>query len=1068
MNLVSLITFTAFIIYIFLAFFGLQMDSRSRLNRIFFCLCLACALWAFCIAFMFPATDNNTAWLWFRLSSPGWCLGPALVVHFALALTGRDQPGNKKLPIYLIYLPGLIFTVLGLTVGVTASHVALMSFGWSPVNSGNMVRYWAYATYYATCIALSIIVVWQWGKSSPSRRQQKQARIVVYSTFLGTLLAFFNETLLPVLGYVDTPKIPVVLWLIWAYGMWIAISRYRLLILTPAIAADQIVASITDMMVLLDLNAIILKVNRSIEEVLGYAEKELLGKPATHISETWDISKEALHSLVTGLASFHQQEASWVTKSGAAIPVQISGSAVKDNYGDLVCLVVVAQDLRPTKELEREISERRRAEQALQETVMQIKDYSIRLEEQNHKLEFQNAELEAMTTSLAEANQTLEEKNSQLENLFNNVGQGFLSFSQDLLIHPENSRECLAIFRQNPTGKRLSNLIYPQDKEQAEFMDTVFNEIMQESDPLRLEVFLSLLPEETSLHERCISIAYRVINNPGDSGRAILVILTDISEKRLLEARMQEEKDIFSMVVKAIIYHDDLLECIEDFRDFYNHKFKEILSSSRELDDILAEILRNLHTFKGNFSQFDTASVVGELHHLESLLLEARDQVTGFDREYLLQVIQQSQLIPCLENDLKVIINFLGNEFFERKDSFVISKEKLLALEQTIYNILPPSEYQLLLPLLRSLRYRPIKELLKSYPEYVQKMAHRLDKQIYPFVIEGDDLLVDSDYYHPFARSLVHVFRNCIDHGLENAETRVILGKDEIGSIRCSIQGEGDRILISISDDGSGIDFEALRQRAINTGLYPLEEANNCTEEQLLELIFYREFSTQTEVSLISGRGVGLSAVKTELENIGGKVTVTSRLGIGTEFLFDLPIVNTDSVLPRIEEEAILDAITASAGYFIADQTGIIFSQASDLQRKAQMVFDRLTAVIIIQGISSNIIALSYSDELLDALLQGFLIGDIAPEEKEALQADLLTEASNIIIGNSLKRLGTMENLITVSTPIVECSKTSVLKHSQSQILCRDLEEGLYTLTLSLVSMDDGLIEEGIARLQEL
>lgn len=1068
MNLVSLITFTAFIIYIFLAFFGLQMDSRSRLNRIFFCLCLACALWAFCIAFMFPAADNKTAWLWFRLSSPGWCLGPPLVLHFTLALTGRDRPGDKKLPVYLIYLPGLMFTVLGLTTGVTASHVTLMSFGWSPVNSSNL-RYWAYAAYYAICIAFSIIVVWQWGKTSPSRRQQKQARIVVYSTFLGTLLAFFNETLLPVLGYADTPKIPVVLWLIWAYGMWIAISRYRLLILTPAIASNQIITSITDMMVLLDLNAVILKVNRSVEEVLGYKEKEILGKPITLISETWGMSNKALYSLTTGLTGFHREEVSWVSKSGTTIPVQISVSAVKDNYADLVCLAMVAQDLRPTKELEKEISERRRAEQALQETVMQIKDYSIRLEEQNCKLESQNAELEAMAASLAEANQTLEEKNSQLENLFNNVGQGFLSFSRDLLIRPENSRECLTIFGQNPTGKRLSNLIYPRDKEQAEFIDTVFNEIMQESDPLRLEVFLSLLPEEASLHDRCISITYRVVNdNPGNDGCAILVILTDISEKRLLEARMQEEKDIFSMVIKAIIYYDDLLECIEDFRNFYNHKFKEIIFSSRELDDILAEILRHLHTFKGNFSQFDTASVVGELHHLESLLLEARDQATGFDREYLLQLIQQSQLIPCLENDLKVIINFLGNEFFDRKDSFIISKEKLLALEQVIHNILSPPEYQLLLPLLRSLRYKPVKELLKSYPEYVQKMANRLDKQIYPFVIEGDDPLVDGDYYRPFTRSLVHVFRNCIDHGLENAETRVALDKDEIGSIRCSIEATGDRILISISDDGSGIDFAALRQRAINTGLYTLEEANNCNEQQLLELIFYREFSTQTEVSLISGRGVGLSAVKTELENIGGKVTVTSRPDIGTEFLFDLPIVNAASILPRIEGEDILDAISASASCFIAGQTGIVFAQASDLQGKAEIIFDRLTALIIIQGISSYIIALSYSDELLDTLLQGFLIGDIALEEKEALQADLLAETSNIIIGNSLKRLEKMGNLITVGAPIVECSKTSVLKHSQSQILCRDLEEGLYTLTLSLASMDDGLLEEGIARLREL
>lgn len=890
MNLVSLITFTAFIIYIFLAFFGLQMDFRSRLNRIFFGLCLACALWAFCIAFMFAATNHDMAWRWFRLSSPGWGLGPALVLHFALALTGRDQPGNKKLPVYLIYLPGLIFTVLGLTVGVTASQVTLMSFGWSPINSGNL-RYWLFAVYYAAYIALSIIVVWQWGKNSPSRRQQKQARVVVFSTFLGTLLAFFNETLLPVWGYADIPKVPVVLWLIWAYGMWIAISRYRLLILTPAIAADQIVASITDMMVLLDLNFTILKVNRSVEEVLGYAENELSGKPVTLITATWNTNNKALYSLVAGVTGFCQEEAIWVTKLGVTIPVQISVSVVKDNYADLVCLVMVAQDLRPTKELEREISERRRAEQALQKTVLQIKDYSNLLEQQNRKLESQNAELEALTISLAETNQTLEEKNSQLENLFNNVGQGFLSFSRDLLIRPEYSYECLNIFRQNPTGKRLSNLIYPQDEKQAELMDTLFREIIQEPDQLRLEVFLSLLPEEVTLYERCISMAYRVVHDsPNNDGRNILVILTDISEKRFLEARVQEEKDIFGMVVKAIIYHDDLLECIEDFRNFCDYVFEEILFSSRGLDEILAEILRQIHTFKGNFSQFDTASVVGELHRLESLLLEARDQVTGFDRKYLLQILRQSQLLTCLEDDLNVIKKFMGDEVFNKKDTFVIDKEKLLDFEQAIYEILAPAEYQLVLPLLRSLRFRPFKELLKSYPEYVQKMAQRLDKQVYPFVIEGDDLLVDSDYYHQFARSLVHVFRNCVDHGLENAEARAIQGKEEIGTIRCSIQCKGNRILISISDDGPGIDLAALRQRAIDIGIYTPDEVNHCTEQQLLELIFFREFSTQTEVSLISGRGVGLSAVKVELENIGGRVTVSSHSQVGTEFLFDLPL----------------------------------------------------------------------------------------------------------------------------------------------------------------------------------
>lgn len=1062
MNLVSLITFTAFIVYICLGLFGLQLDPRSRLNRIFFCLCLACALWAFCIAFMFPAGDKNMAWFWFRLSTPGWCLGPALVLHFTLALTGWDQSVRTKLPIYLIYLPGLIFTVLGITVGVTATDVVALSFGWSPINSGDMIRYWAYAAYYLACIAGSVILVWKWGQGSPSRRQQRQAQLVVYSTVLGTLLAFVNETLLPGMGYNATPKVPVVLWLIWAFGMWTAISRYRLMIFTPAIATNAIIASITDMMVVLDLDSRILKTNPSFKELLEYTDEDLLDQPLTRICPTWDDKNGPAGDLIKGSSSYYQEESEWITKAGTAIPVGLSASAVKDRYNDLACLVLVAQDLRPTKKLEWEISERRRAQQALQETVLQIKDYSVQLEEQNHKLEHQYAELEAMTASLAEANETLEQKNSQLENLFNNVGQGFLSFSEDLLIHPESSRECLSIFRQNPAGKRLSSLFYPQDPEQKKFLDTLLGKILQEPDPVRLELYMSLLPEEINLHERCISIEYRAVQDISVDRRNILVILTDISEKRRLEASMQQEKDIFSMVIKAIMYRDDLIESITDFKSFITFELQDILFSQNESDAVLAELLRIIHTFKGNFSQFETTALVGELHHLESILLEARDLDTELDRQHLLQIMGQFQLMSCLESDLQIIKSFLGPQFFEQKDAFTISKDRLLNLEQTMQKALSPAEYQLLLPVLRSLRYKSFKELLKSYPEYVQKMASRLGKEVHPFTIQGDDLLVDSDYYHSFARSLVHVFRNCVDHGLENPETRVLNNKDEIGNVHCSIEEKNRRIIISISDDGQGIDFNRLRQRAAEMGIYSPDEAERCSEEHLLELIFVKEFSTQTEASLISGRGVGLWAVQAELEKIGGQVNVVSHPDTGTEFIFDLPVADSSGILPTIDLVDILNAVTASAASFIAGQTEFQLEPASELEQRAAIVFDKATALIIIQGINSSIIALSYSDELLDELLQAFLIGTIGLEEKESLTADLLAEASNIIVGNSLQRLGLLDDLLTISTPVIECSKSSILKHSRSAILCQELMEGCYTLTISLVSMDDGLLEQSV------
>ena len=113
MNLVSLITFLAGILYLYLGYFGLKLDYRARLNQIFFLLCLACAWWAFCISFMFPSPNRSTAWLMLRLSSPGWCLGPALILHFTIHLTKKKHTLRKSLLTLGIYIPGLYFTVKG-------------------------------------------------------------------------------------------------------------------------------------------------------------------------------------------------------------------------------------------------------------------------------------------------------------------------------------------------------------------------------------------------------------------------------------------------------------------------------------------------------------------------------------------------------------------------------------------------------------------------------------------------------------------------------------------------------------------------------------------------------------------------------------------------------------------------------------------------------------------------------------------------------------------------------------------------------------------------------------------
>jgi len=149
---------------------------------------------------------------------------------------------------------------------------------------------------------------------------------------------------------------------------------------------------------------------------------------------------------------------------------------------------------------------------------------------------------------------------------------------------------------------------------------------------------------------------------------------------------------------------------------------------------------------------------------------------------------------------------------------------------------------------------------------------------------------VDPRILGPFCKSLVHVFRNCIDHGIEDADSRLAAGKHESGRIHCRIERSGARLHLSISDDGRGIDPEQIRVKAVERGLITAETATRLSEAEVLRLIFTDRLSTREQVTEVSGRGIGLGACLRELEHVGGTVEVVSTPGAGSAFCFSLPL----------------------------------------------------------------------------------------------------------------------------------------------------------------------------------
>ena len=192
-------------------------------------------------------------------------------------------------------------------------------------------------------------------------------------------------------------------------------------------------------------------------------------------------------------------------------------------------------------------------------------------------------------------------------------------------------------------------------------------------------------------------------------------------------------------------------------------------------------------------------------------------------------------------------------------------------------------------------RMQPIGRLFKKYPRLARDLARSLGKDV-ELVLVGEETEMDKTMIEDLNDPLVHLVRNAVDHGVEIPEDRLAAGKPEKSIVELSARQEGDHILITITDDGKGMRPEVIRNKAVEKGLITAEMANTLDEARCLELILLPGFSTKDEISSVSGRGVGMDVVKTNIQKLNGTVSIQSEAGKGSTFSISLPL--TLAILP--------------------------------------------------------------------------------------------------------------------------------------------------------------------------
>ncbi|WP_164503677.1 transporter substrate-binding domain-containing protein [Pleionea sediminis] len=470
-------------------------------------------------------------------------------------------------------------------------------------------------------------------------------------------------------------------------------------------------------------------------------------------------------------------------------------------------------------------------------------------------------------------NRRLSVVKSKVKVLLDSSGEGYFSFGRNLRVDSEFSRKCLDIFtKKSMDDQTVDELLFQNDGDSKDTFVKGVGLIFKASDEKKRRVFADLLPKRSNVNSRILSLNYSLLKN------RIIVIAKDITEEIKLREQIEKEHLEQCMIVYALSHKNEVLFINQELEEFLIiNDVKNIQSVDKKAGVF---IYQKLHTFKSLCMQIYFNRTADVLHGVESLLLEfiSSDVLTD-DFVQRCEMARQDSF-NALYADQAVLNTAFNIEFFQQRNEYKISEEKLNSLKK-----LSNSNKQLLCEL-NEIQYFSAKEILKNHIKTVKEYARTVGIDIDKSVIEGVDIKLDSKYLS-FFLSTIHIFRNIVAHGIEPPEVREKIGKCAAGRIEVCISIEGDRLKLIIADDGKGIASSIANGVSNKSNNTKYQEGDEVLwEEDEIQKMCKNAILRQTEVTFLSGRGTGLSAVLRYTKLLDGTLRIRSVPNQSTHFEF--------------------------------------------------------------------------------------------------------------------------------------------------------------------------------------
>jgi len=467
--------------------------------------------------------------------------------------------------------------------------------------------------------------------------------------------------------------------------------------------------------------------------------------------------------------------------------------------------------------------------------------------------------LNDMTGRLDVMMTALDVRNGDMRLVLDNVAQGLVTVDKGGGIAEERSKAVDAWFEAPRPGTKIWEMFHHAGPSVRVSLEIGWSQVFD--GVLPLELALSQLPQRVCNGDAYFEIGYEPILDEDGRMDKCLIVVSDVTKVVIAENADAEQRELMSLFAAIAKDRASVLDFLVDTGDLVRFVFDQGINPTR-----MTEVKRAIHTIKGNSGLFGLVTLSSVCHDIETRMAESDAlEMSSADRDLLLDTWA---MMEGRARDL------LGNHVARGVD---VTEHDMVALAASIQQ---GKSGDALLRSLASWFMDPADRRLSRLAERAKVLAKRLGKEGVTIDVQPSTIRLPAERWAPFWNTMPHVVSNALDHGIEDVDERQAAGKPSHGRIVMSAKEIDERVVIEIADDGRGIHWGRVREKAARMGL-PYD-----TEGDLVTALFTDGVTTRDEASQVSGRGVGLAAVRKACEEVGGIITVESAIGLGTKLRF--------------------------------------------------------------------------------------------------------------------------------------------------------------------------------------